>query len=158
MIAASCVGIRPRRTTASECGVLPMRQSVRAPTIPAKVKRATIVTVGSRANSRAGLGSVATAMLHDAPCSVLIAHTEFAGDEDVVVGFDGSGAARRPLAVGRELAERLSLKLRVLVATGDAHPPGPGWSRAAWAGYRAHRGSAHADRSTRGCILVGPDW
>ena len=93
-------------------------------------ERATLVTVGSRANSRAGLGSVASAMLHDSPCSVLIAHTEFAGDEDVVVGFDGSGAARRPLAVGRELAERLSLKLRVLVATGDAHPPGPGWSRA----------------------------
>jgi nucleotide-binding universal stress UspA family protein len=46
-----------------------------------------------------------------------------------VVGFDGSGGARRALAVGRELSERLSLKLRVLVATGDTHAPGPGWSR-----------------------------
>jgi nucleotide-binding universal stress UspA family protein len=93
-------------------------------------ERATMVTVGSRSNGRGGLGSLASAMLHDAPCAVLIAHTEFAGDEDVVVGFDGSGGARRALAVGRELAERRALKLRVLVATGDAHPPGPGWSRA----------------------------
>ena len=93
-------------------------------------ERATIVTVGRRANDRAGLGSVASAMLHDAPCSVLIAHTVNAGDGEVVVGFDGSGGARRALGVGRELSERLLLKLRVLVATGDAHPPGPGWSRA----------------------------
>ena len=92
--------------------------------------RATIVTVGSRANGRAGLGSVASAMLHDAPCSVLIARADDAGDGEVVVGFDGSGGARRALAVGHELSERLSLTLRVLVATGDAHPPGPGWSRA----------------------------
>ena len=69
-------------------------------------------------------------MLHDAPCSVLIAHTDDADDGEVVVGFDGSGGARRALAVGRELSERLSLTLRVLVATGDPHPPGPGWSRA----------------------------
>ena len=93
-------------------------------------ERATIVTVGSRTNGRAGLGSVASAMLHNAPCSVLIAHTNDPGDGDLVVGFDGSGGARRALAVGRELSERLSRKLRVLVATGDAHPPGPGWSGA----------------------------
>jgi nucleotide-binding universal stress UspA family protein len=93
-------------------------------------ERATLVTVGSHTNGRAALGSVASAMLHDAPCSVLIAHTNDAGEGDVVVGFDGSGGARRALAVARELSERLALKLRVLVATGDAHPPGLGWSRA----------------------------
>jgi Universal stress protein family len=60
---------------------------------------------------------------------VLIAHTRDAGDGQVVVGFDGSGSARRALGAGRELSERLSLKLQVIVATGDAHPPGPGWSR-----------------------------
>jgi nucleotide-binding universal stress UspA family protein len=95
-----------------------------------RTERATLVTIGSHANRRGGLGSVATAMLHDAPCSVLIAHTDDADDGEVVVGFDGSGGARRALGVGRELSERLSLRLRVLVATGDAHPPGPGWSRA----------------------------
>ena len=92
-------------------------------------ERATLVAVGSQAHGRAGLGSVATAMLHEAPCSVLIAHAEAAGDGEVVVGFDGSGGARRALAVGRELAARLSLTLRVLVATGDPRAPGRGWSR-----------------------------
>ena len=92
-------------------------------------ERATLVAIGSHAHGRAGLGSVATAMLHEAPCSVLIAHAEDAGDGEVVVGFDGSGGARRALAVGRELSARLSLTLRVLVATGDARAPGPGWSR-----------------------------
>jgi nucleotide-binding universal stress UspA family protein len=92
-------------------------------------ERGTIVTVGSRADGRTGLGSVASAMLHDAPCSVLIAHADDAGDGDLVVGFDGSGGARRALGVGRELTERLSLKLRFLVATGDAHSPSPEWSR-----------------------------
>lgn len=105
-----------------------------------RAEQATMVAVGSHRHNRAAgiaLGSVARAMLHEAACSVLVAH---AGDEtaldapatnrgDVVVGFDGSGGARRALGVGRELAARLSLNLRVLVATGDAHPPGPGWSR-----------------------------
>ena len=93
-------------------------------------ERATLVTVGCCANGQGALGGVASAMLHDAPCSALIAHAEEADNGEVVVGFDGSGGARRALGVGRELSERLSLKLRVLVATGDAHPPGPGWSRA----------------------------
>ena len=95
-------------------------------------ERATLVALGSQGHSRAAgiaLGSVATAMLHEAPCSVLIAHAEGSADGEVVVGFDGSGGARRALEVGRELAGRLSLGLRVIVAAGDAHPPGPGWSR-----------------------------
>jgi len=98
-------------------------------------ERATLVAVGSHWHSRAAgivLGSVATAMLHEAPCSVLIAHptarTDIPGDGELVVGYDGSGGARRTLEVGRQLAERLSLKLRVIVAAGDAdHPPAPGW-------------------------------
>ena len=49
-------------------------------------------------------------------------------DAEVLVGFDGSGGARRALSVGRELAARLSLKLRAIVATGDEHPLGSGWS------------------------------
>jgi len=95
-------------------------------------ERATLVTVGRPGHTRAagiGLGSVTTAMLQEAPCSVLIAEVSERADGELVVGFDGSGGARRALAVSRELAERLSLTLRVIVATGDAHPPGPGWSR-----------------------------
>ena len=44
-------------------------------------ERATLVAVGSHGHSRAAgivLGSVATAMLHEAPCSVLIAHADVA--------------------------------------------------------------------------------
>lgn len=98
--------------------------------------RATLIAVGSRGHDRAagaGLGTVATAMLRDAPCSVLIAHggsrDETGSDGEIVVGFDGSGGARRALAAGSALAERVSMKLRVIVATGDAQPPGEGWSR-----------------------------
>ncbi len=97
-----------------------------------RTERATLVTVGRPEHTRAagiGLGSVTTAMLQEAPCSVLIADVRERADGELVVGFDGSGGARRAFAVGRELAERLSLPLRVIVATGDAHPPGPGWSR-----------------------------
>ena len=95
-----------------------------------QAERATLVAVGNHGHGQAGLGSVARAMLHDAPCSVLLAHTDDPEEGEVVVGFDGSGGARRALAVARELSERLSLTLRVLVATGDPRPPGPGWSRA----------------------------
>jgi nucleotide-binding universal stress UspA family protein len=94
-----------------------------------QAEHATLVAVGSYARQRGGLGSVATAMLQEAPCSVLIAHADDADGSDVVVGFDGSGGARRALAVGRELSERLSLELRVIIATGATHPPGPGCSR-----------------------------
>jgi nucleotide-binding universal stress UspA family protein len=97
-----------------------------------RAEQATLVTVGAHGHSRVAgivLGSVATAMLHEAPCSVLVAHPGCGEAGEVVVGFDGSGGARRGLGVGRELCERLSLALRVIVATGDAHPPSPGWSR-----------------------------
>ena len=90
-------------------------------------ERATLVAVGSHGQSRAAgiaLGSVATAMLHEAPCSVLVAHASALGDvrtgREIIVGYDGSGAAQRALAVGRELSERLTVKLRVIVATGGA--------------------------------------
>ena len=99
-------------------------------------ERATLVAIGSHHHRGAigiTLGGVATAMLHEAPCSVLIAH-DVSGmptptDGEVVVGFDGSGGATRALAVGRELSTRLSLGLRVLVATGERGAPAAGWSR-----------------------------
>lgn len=99
-------------------------------------ERATLVAVGRHGHadiSEAGLGSVTMAMLQDAPCSVLVApravQTGALGAREVVVGFDGSGGARRALAVARELSERLLLPLRVIIATGGQHPPGADWSR-----------------------------
>jgi len=99
-------------------------------------ERATLVAIGSHRHGRAvgiTLGSVATAMLHEASCSVLIAHDtsgmpKQTGDE-LVVAFDGTGGAHRALAVGRELFERLSLGLRVVVATGERGAPAVGWTR-----------------------------
>lgn len=96
-------------------------------------EHATLCAVGSHQHSRSAgiaLGSVATSILHEAPCSVLIVHPRAdppvpSGDE-ILVGFDASGGARRALAVGRELAGRLSLKLGVLIAAVDRHARG-GW-------------------------------
>ncbi len=97
-----------------------------------QAERATLVAVGSRHSSReagTALGGVASAMLHRSPCSVLIAQGDDARRAgEVIVGFDDSGGARRALATGRQLAGRLAVKLRVIVATGDMNqPPGPGW-------------------------------
>lgn len=94
-----------------------------------RAERATLLALGSHGQSRAAgivTGSVASKMLHTAPCPVLLARSpERAGQgrDEVLVGFDGSGSARRALAVGRELAERLLLGLHVIIATGERHPP-----------------------------------
>ena len=95
-------------------------------------EHATLVALGSHGHSRAAgmaFGSVASAMLHEAPCSVLIAHATAHTEESldgVLVGFDGSAGARRALAAGRELAQRLSLDLRVVIGGGDRLGR-PGW-------------------------------
>jgi len=83
-------------------------------------RRASLVAVGRCARARAtglALGSVARAMLHDAPCSVLIAHgaarAEAPAGGEVLVVLDASASGRRALEAGQELTERLSLTLRV---------------------------------------------
>lgn len=90
-------------------------------------EHATLVAVGSHGRGRgAGIafGSVATAMLHQAPCSVLVSHATREQEPQrggvVVIGYDGSGGARRALAAGRELSARLALRLRAVVALGGA--------------------------------------
>jgi nucleotide-binding universal stress UspA family protein len=83
---------------------------------------ATLVVVGSHNYSRpAGivLGSVATHMLHEAPCSVLIAREPrdaFHWPRSIVVGIDGSPQSAEAAAVARQLAERFEAKLRCVVA------------------------------------------
>ena len=85
---------------------------------------ATLVVVGSHGQSRAegiALGSVATHMLHEAPCSVLIARPTKERERwpsSIVVGTDGSPAATGAMAVANALAERFGAHVRVLVATG----------------------------------------
>jgi nucleotide-binding universal stress UspA family protein len=85
-------------------------------------ERATLLSVGSHRGGRGAgivLGSVATTLLHDAPCSVLVARTPpdpAAFPRSIAVGFDGSPEARRALAAGRELAGRLGATLTAVVA------------------------------------------
>jgi nucleotide-binding universal stress UspA family protein len=96
---------------------------------------ATLVVIGAPASGRLGafvLGGAGTYVLHNAPCSVLIArHSD---DEDafprsIVVGHDGSPAAVEAAAVAKELALRFGAELRLVVATGgdpvhfDSLPP-----------------------------------
>lgn len=85
---------------------------------------ATAVALGSHGNRRAAgilLGGTATALLHEAPCSILLARQpaslqEFASS--ITVGVDGSLASLRAFDAARKLAERLGAPLRTLAATG----------------------------------------
>jgi nucleotide-binding universal stress UspA family protein len=83
-----------------------------------------LVAVGTHDRSRpAGIvgGSVATYVLHEAPCSVLIARPSGEPElfpRSIVAGFDGSAAATAALAVARELAERSNATLHVVAAPG----------------------------------------
>ena len=85
---------------------------------------ATLVVVGSHGYSRAkriALGSVATHLLHEAPCSVLIARPTEERERwprSIVVGTDGSPAATAATAVAFALAKRFGARVRTLVATG----------------------------------------
>ena len=86
------------------------------------------IAVGGRGGGRlagALLGSVATRVIHEAPCSVLVARAapaRFPGT--VVVGVDGSAAAGHALAVGRLLAARTGAPLRVFHVLDGSLPRG----------------------------------
>jgi nucleotide-binding universal stress UspA family protein len=93
----------------------------------AEDERASLVAVGSHGGGRiAGivLGSVATAVVHRAPCPVLVARPQdgetFA--RGIVVGLDGSALSAEAESVARALASRLSVPLRAVVATGGKPP------------------------------------
>jgi universal stress protein A len=85
---------------------------------------ATLVAVGSHETSRRRgmvLGSVATRMVHDAPCSVLIARPAAEAERfprAIVVGVDGSPASLDAQRVAEELGARFGARVTVLAATG----------------------------------------
>jgi nucleotide-binding universal stress UspA family protein len=85
---------------------------------------ATLVALGSHGHSRAAgilLGGTATTLLHEAPCSILIARpslTENGFPSSIVAGVDGSPHSRRALEAARGLAQRFSADMRVVAATG----------------------------------------
>lgn len=85
---------------------------------------ADLLAVGTHGGSRAAgilLGSVATAMLHDATCAVLVARTPEEPDafpRTILVGYDGSSTALDAAAVGERLGQQLGTPVRSLAATG----------------------------------------
>lgn len=89
----------------------------------AKEKNAELLAVGSHVSSRVAgilLGSVATRVLHDAPCSVLVAR---AGAEDhfparICLGVDGSPESAAAAKVARGLAKHFGAEVTALAACG----------------------------------------
>jgi nucleotide-binding universal stress UspA family protein len=84
---------------------------------------ATLVAVGPHGHSRtlgALLGGVSATLLHEAPCSVLLARRPRIGrfPSSILVGVDGSEQALTAAAVGMELAERFGSDLCLVAAMG----------------------------------------
>lgn len=89
-----------------------------------KRMQATLVAVGSHGHRRAvgiALGGVATTMLHEAPCSVLVARPPAAPAEfpqSIVVGVDGSRESAIAAAVAFGLGERFGAEVWPVASTG----------------------------------------
>jgi nucleotide-binding universal stress UspA family protein len=86
----------------------------------AAAEHAQLLVVGTHGLGRAAgmlLGSVATRVLHRAPCSVLVARRRPAGDwspRTILVGVDESAQAEAALRVARELESRFGAELNVV--------------------------------------------
>jgi nucleotide-binding universal stress UspA family protein len=93
--------------------------------VEAKVRNATVVAIGSHGHRRMSgilLGSVATALVHSAPCSVLLCRPSRseAFPNSIVVGLDGSAHSRLAAGHAAAIAARTGAELRGLVAMGGA--------------------------------------
>lgn len=122
---------------------------------------ATLLALGGRHRSRflgILLGGVATTLLHDAPCSVLIARPQWGRlwqPRRIVVGIDGSPDSLQALAAADALARRLTSELAVMVATGGklTDPEGP-WTERVDMWESGHPVTALLDRSSRADLLI----
>ena len=89
-------------------------------------EQATLVVVGSHGGSRAAgivLGAISTHVLHEAPCSILVARGAVEAGRwprRIVVGLDGSPDSARAFAAAAALAARFGSRLRAIVAVDDA--------------------------------------
>jgi nucleotide-binding universal stress UspA family protein len=113
--AAALVG--PRATTRLVNG--PPRQVLLD---ESKRYQATLIAVGSHGHSRLSellIGGVCGPVLHEAPCSVLIARPATSAalfPMNVLVGIDGSPSSLEALAVGEYLSRGFGVPLRILLA------------------------------------------
>lgn len=84
---------------------------------------ATLVALGATLHGRVSevvVGTVASAVLRSAPCSVLLGRAPRPGErwpERIVLGVDGSSHSARASAVAVALAHRFQARLRVVTAT-----------------------------------------
>ena len=109
-------------------GVRAEHEVVEGPILPTLMstleeRKATVVAVGRHGHSRLGgmvVGSVLTKLLHDGPCSVLVAG-ERPDDEPfprtIVVGFDGSEQAEGAVRAAAGVAARTGASVEALCAT-----------------------------------------
>jgi nucleotide-binding universal stress UspA family protein len=96
-----------------------------ADSLLAEIERtgATLAVVGCRGLSRPqgiATGAPTTTVVHEAPCSVLVARGTDAADgwpRTIVAGLDGTPEAERAVAFARLLAARLGSRLSVVTAT-----------------------------------------
>ena len=90
-----------------------------------EAEQATLLAVGSHGRRRTVgllLGTVATRMLHEAPCPVLIARPARDPDtwpQTIVAGVDGSTESELAVATARAVASSCRAELRIVSATGD---------------------------------------
>jgi nucleotide-binding universal stress UspA family protein len=90
----------------------------------ARSQRADLMAVGTHGGSRAKgilLGSVATLMLHDAPCSVLVARASMDEAEfprRIFMGIDGSASSAKAATVASALARRFGAAVTAVAACG----------------------------------------
>jgi len=91
----------------------------------AREERASLVAVGSHGYRRGvgiAIGSVATRMLRDAPCSILVARApldEGAFPQSIVAGVDGSASSLAAACVAASLGERHGVPVTFLAAMGS---------------------------------------
>ena len=121
---------------------------------------ATLVAVGGRHSSRflgIMLGDTATALLHDAACSVLLARPRSAKEwspEKIVVGLDASASAHAALAVADDIAARLGGSVECVYATGGNARPDDGWAARVDSWVDAEPVTALLERSRGADLLV----
>jgi nucleotide-binding universal stress UspA family protein len=110
--------------TASPTGKIVRGRAASALISEAEREQATLLVVGSHGHRRLPgfiIGSTATEILHEAPCSVLVARKGSKSDgfpNKVVVGVDGSPESAAAYAVARRLSERFDVELWPVVAAG----------------------------------------
>jgi nucleotide-binding universal stress UspA family protein len=104
--------------------VLVRGEPLAALTAAIEQEEATLVVVGSHGRRRGAglvLGGVATSLLRDVPCAVLVARPPSEPDRfpsRLVAGVDGSPEGDAAASVARRLAERHGARLRLVVASG----------------------------------------